>query len=652
MARRAAPLLLLALLALIAASYVDAAPAVYVVAAIVAAFAVGLISPALGVAATLGLAPAADGLAALVQYGTASAHEQVGIGWIEPVFVGVAGGMVTRIAWRGGGSVEPLPAARFYVVAMVGALVAVVSGYTAVWRGDAGYLMVLMWRALPYQLVSEPTHALRAGLVLLAAPLWLWLVRTSVGGPGEARAVSLAWLGGALVTAMFGTWMWLRGEGLPPPRTRSVLEGVNSYGSYLVLTLFVALAVIASGRRRRPTIFAVVVLGATAWMLLLTGSKIALAAAVTAVTGVALASLRGRWLRVALAAIVAALAVLVLWHAVEVRYPRGVPSILSEFTTSPDLVGYFVEYRLPIWSASARAVVENPAFGIGPGMLFRDIGNYYGDESGWRPENENAHNYFLQLAAETGLLGLAGFAWVLWACLRPALTDRGPHAAPRRLLAVGALGYLATLLTGHPLLLSRQVVLFWGVVGLASVPFATGAPAPPRRRVVALYPWAVLAVLVLTLLWRPVTLTCSRPPDSRTPVTWKFVMGFHGPERSPEWTWRWMKDAGQLMLCNHTGRPLVADLTFTTAAFAEPRRLAVYANGRPVARLALTPILNASPAFTTLSLPGLALPPGRRDLVFVPSPGPRRADAVLRNADPRRLSVVLGDPVIAIRPSP
>jgi hypothetical protein len=116
--------------------------------------------------------------------------------------------------------------------------------------------------------------------------------------------------------------------------------------------------------------------------------------------------------------------------------------------------------------------------GVGPGLLCRSLSDYYrqGDKS-WRPRFENAHDYFLQLGAEIGLFGLFGFLWLIAACLRPAFRDGSSGNQPRYLLMVGALGYLATLLTGHALLLSRQTILFWGFLGVLSAPYEFAAPS-------------------------------------------------------------------------------------------------------------------------------------------------------------------------------
>jgi len=107
---------------------------------------------------------------------------------------------------------------------------------------------------------------------------------------------------------------------------------------------------------------------------------------------------------------------------------------------------------------------DKPTFGQGPGTFYGKLGDYYrpGDW-GYRPPRENAHNYFVQVAAETGILGLAGFLWIVASRLFVGFT-LGPEEERlrARLLTIGIVGYLITAFTGHPLLLSEQAFLFWG----------------------------------------------------------------------------------------------------------------------------------------------------------------------------------------------
>jgi hypothetical protein len=110
---------------------------------------------------------------------------------------------------------------------------------------------------------------------------------------------------------------------------------------------------------------------------------------------------------------------------------------------------------------------------------------------------ENAHNYFLQVLAELGAVGLIAFLWLLASVLWPALRhSAGPNSNVALWMAAGVAAYLATALTGHPQLLSEAVMPFWIVFGCLSA--FTPAPAPLTKTQHAARRWlAAVAVLAL-----------------------------------------------------------------------------------------------------------------------------------------------------------
>lgn len=84
----------------------------------------------------------------------------------------------------------------------------------------------------------------------------------------------------------------------------------------------------------------------------------------------------------------------------------------------------------------------------------------------------DAHNYFLWLGAELGVIGLASFVWLLGAALAGIWSQvRSPHSA-RGFLAtsVGLAAFVITWLVGQPLAVPQVAYTFWIVVGMASAP--------------------------------------------------------------------------------------------------------------------------------------------------------------------------------------
>jgi hypothetical protein len=125
--------------------------------------------------------------------------------------------------------------------------------------------------------------------------------------------------------------------------------------------------------------------------------------------------------------------------------------------------------RTEFAEASLRMIAERPAFGAGIGRYYATSRLFLPPSLAWVYGFENAHNYFLQITAETGIIGgmlfgafVGGLVW---------RTATGVRAAPAdyRLIgcAAGLTAFLVTCLTGHPLLVPEVAIPFWIVAGLA-----------------------------------------------------------------------------------------------------------------------------------------------------------------------------------------
>jgi O-antigen ligase len=141
--------------------------------------------------------------------------------------------------------------------------------------------------------------------------------------------------------------------------------------------------------------------------------------------------------------------------------------------------------RMTEMKSAMLVFVEHPVLGGGPGLA-----PYYYDENAGviggkvRQGRRQSHNLFLQLGAETGILGLVAFAGVV------ALVFRGLDDARRRLeisdrqlwaiaagLEVALIVSLATSLFLH----ASYIRYFWLLLGLsASASMQEGAPALVR----------------------------------------------------------------------------------------------------------------------------------------------------------------------------
>lgn len=205
--------------------------------------------------------------------------------------------------------------------------------------------------------------------------------------------------------------------------------------------------------------------------LWLTGSRVAIVAVIVSsllafVAGAIGAGRRTLWLAVAGVAVIIAVAA-----TAAMVYPSkrnlNVPAS--------------VESRVVLFRTGVAMVKDSPAFGIGVGR-FLELSEHYGSADIARilevdRTRDNAHNNFLQVAAELGVVGIVAFLWVLGASVAAGLWQVRRLDAHQRWLLAGVLGMILTWLTGHPLLVPEAALMFWLFAGLTAT-FGT----PPSRR--------------------------------------------------------------------------------------------------------------------------------------------------------------------------
>jgi O-antigen ligase len=458
----------------------------------------------------------------------------------------------------------------------------------------------------------------------LLAPIFAWVVLAEglallwvvlfVGGAGQTRdrriltrmTVALG-IGAGLVSA-WGIWQRWTGHALLASwaifdpflvRINASFTDVNALGSYLVSMLPVIVALTLNHRHwtgRLPwTAVAVAVLTS----ILFTGSRAAWAGAIAsvAVLLIGLLALRiGPWSvtaerRLRRAAIgacaVLSLALVVLTTVATVRDVR-----VSEQRGYVDTILYTLNLQAPLnerlkgrlefWRAGERMIAAHPLAGIGIGRFYKDLAAWAPDPDALIRRQENAHNYFLQVAAEQGLPALAAFlgllATALWYPLR-VLRQRAAPETKRLALAAaaGVMGFSITCLTGHPLLIHEGQLTFWPLVGLAMLLGGAGGTLSEPR------PWraagfivpALAAVLLLTLPGR--LASTIEGVDTR-------LFGVYAQERSPSGqVFRW---TGPRAVVDIPAAARVASLEMRAIApFAQ--RVEIWYEGRLIHRASL-----------------------------------------------------------------
>lgn len=388
---------------------------------------------------------------------------------------------------------------------------------------------------LPMDQVADPLYPVRVGLLCAEGGLMFWLMSGLLRRTSEparrARAALLGVLAGLALVSIIALVQYATGANLHEywvranpdlTRTHATLDDPNSLGSFLVLGLGLAAGaawsgMAGTGRRARRAMLTVGVLASAA--LVTTVSRAGWAALMIA------ALVMTAWLperlvetvpfgrafrRLARVSCVIAAAGLLIWTAAFLALPKHEIARAPETpwdalvqTVDPrESLETILKRRHLLWTAGAHMIANDPLAGSGLGQFPRLLAAHPGSDG-----PENAHNYFLQVLAEAGAIGLAALAvWLsaIAVVLRDAI--RLGDLARAKLgagLSLGVLAYVLTWLTGHPLLnLSHQLwVAAVLAVGLAATgPVASVPGTVPAFQRVMLKPAAILVVLTVTLV--------------------------------------------------------------------------------------------------------------------------------------------------------
>jgi O-antigen ligase/polysaccharide polymerase Wzy-like membrane protein len=281
-------------------------------------------------------------------------------------------------------------------------------------------------------------------------------VRMLVVGGAAAAALGIARFARALLQNV-DPWVVVRLV-LTGLRLPAHVTDHNAAGSGFALAVLLTLGLLLAKRRTAigwSAVLAVLLAG-----FLLCASRSALAATVLVLLGFAAVSM-GR--RGAVARRAAIVAVAIVLAAV------GILVVLA-----PDLmVGRralaSLRFRWYFTQASVRIVAVAPVFGIGLAR-FREVSGGFMNRALLEvyPTGENAHNYFMQVAAELGVTGFAAFAAIV--CIPVLRGVRALGRGPVDLVFAGIVGaaiaFLITALTGHPFLTMAVTYPLWIVLGL------------------------------------------------------------------------------------------------------------------------------------------------------------------------------------------
>ncbi len=345
-------------------------------------------------------------------------------------------------------------------------------------------------------------------VVLLSFVIIVNTVRTRT----EITGLVICFFAGMLAEALLGLWQFVTkqvppsffvGQGGPPqdlaPRAFGTIGAPNSYAGYLNMTLALAIAVsvyllVGAARRAYAAFQADRSAPPRVWL-----APVALALGATAVTGLAVGGLLVSFSRggliglgfglvgmaialgrravavlVVLAIGTGLLATLALAGALPAAIDERLITAVSQLQiydvrgVEPTPENYNQVERLAHWEVAGNMFLYDPWLGIGVGNYNLDFARF-GVER-WLVSQGQAHNYYLQALAETGLAGLVAYLIVLgvalrrgWQSIRRAMRARDGWACA---LLIGAFGVVVTIV-GHSVFEDLHVLnmgIHWAAV--------------------------------------------------------------------------------------------------------------------------------------------------------------------------------------------
>jgi O-antigen ligase len=287
--------------------------------------------------------------------------------------------------------------------------------------------------------------------------------------PALARSLPAALAVSAAAGALTGLLLWFgiapdrvlaRHELIGDVRFAAHVTDLNAAGTHfaIVLCLSLGMSMREHGTRRRWWIAATAACAAGLWM---SRSRSAEAAVGLVIPAAALWAKTVSWPRTRRIRLIGGvLGVLLLLGGIAVWQ--------IERTSAYSELGFRQQFVM----SSFRIIGTHPYFGIGAGQYYNDAPLFLTPQLAWTYGSENAHNNFLQITTETGIIGFALFAAWFAGGLQVAVSALLSSPRDWRLLgaAAGVIVFLGTCLGSHPLVVPEvALVIFLQFALMASL---------------------------------------------------------------------------------------------------------------------------------------------------------------------------------------
>ena len=146
-----------------------------------------------------------------------------------------------------------------------------------------------------------------------------------------------------------------------------------------------------------------------------------------------------------------------------------------------------IEWRLGLWEDTLKMIADRPLFGHGLNTYMRVFQEYRRKLNGQFEYGPTyAHNCFLQITAETGLLGLLAFLWILGRLFKETIKmirESAAYNMVRILIALlaGTSGFLIHSLSDNHFYSLQLVAYFWVMVGVLVAVYKSLSDQSPAK---------------------------------------------------------------------------------------------------------------------------------------------------------------------------
>lgn len=494
-----------------------------------------------------------------------------------------------------------------YILIVIGSCITVLSSFHFIPGNLYYYKLAEFAKNIFFWDQLDSFFTIRAMITLLEGILFYLLIVNNIKSKDFVKNILMAILASSVVVSVYGIFQyffkfnlieyWVK---VDPNITRinSTLPDVNSYASYLLLILFLAFNIFLFQRGKKKLLLGVMItlLG---FNLIFTYSRIALATLFIALiinfiliykvrlfTSFRSKLLKWQYKKILSGALVIVIVLfLILFSAAQlIKIPRQEQDSwlkIALFSLNMKNSFYTISKgRMVYWNAAIAMIKSHPIFGIGVGGFVWNLSSYINTSKYRIRPIENAHNYFLQMTSEMGLLFLGIYFLILAIAFHKAMSAlKYMKDNFWKFISIGIvcglIAFLLTCLTGHPLLLIEMQFIFWLFIAIIFALTQSVVPYRPSPNILKKVAIILAAGILFSIPVRAFFNYTNSPPVTNH--------GFHSWERwQDKLPFRWTKRVASQKLKIDGQTLYIPLISFHPSIAQEPLKVQIYLNGRMV----------------------------------------------------------------------